>query len=94
MLKNALADYSSLHPDPPDACHFMPPALRANLLADYEEGNRRVAREFLGRETLFAGPPPDPNAPWIAPKSLTTQRAVEIAEFMLDAIFNRLAKEK
>ncbi|HWR98367.1 MAG TPA: hypothetical protein VN317_08085 [Candidatus Methanoperedens sp.] len=45
---------------------YLSPAQRVELLGRVEEGNRRIAREYLGREDgrLFLEPWPDPAAPW------------------------------
>jgi hypothetical protein len=37
---------------------FLSPAERRNFLAEYEEGNRKIARSFFGRDALFSEPPP------------------------------------
>lgn len=94
IFKNVLAQNSSDRPDPPDAEHFCPPALRAGLVAEYDRGNREIARELLGTECLFTSPPPDPSASWTAPSELSSKKAIEIAEFLANGIYGRLAKEK
>lgn len=42
---------------------LMPPKQRAAVMADYEAGNRAVARRYFGREELFFDPLPGADAP-------------------------------
>ena len=46
---------------------MMDPALRREVMADYEEGNARLARRRFGRDALFAEPLPGGDVPHGAP---------------------------
>ena len=52
LFRNAALDCSALKKDP-DGCRYFSGEERAAFCARYEEGNRRIAREYLGREELF-----------------------------------------
>lgn len=94
LFKNVLAEYSRRHRDSPERMYFTSPTMRADLAAEYESGNREIALEYLGRDELFTSPLPDASAPWIEPSELSSSKAIEIAEFLANGIYGRLAKEK
>lgn len=95
LFKAVLAEYSAGNRDAADARHFLSPAIRAALVAEHAEGNRRIAAQYLNRAggALFDAPLPGADDPWQPHKKLTPQKAVEIAEFLANGIHGRLAKE-
>ena len=42
---------------------YLPPAARAEVMAEYARGNRAVARRYFGRDQLFLDPIPSAEAP-------------------------------
>jgi hypothetical protein len=72
--KGILEPYSLLSPK--DRNHF---------IREYEPGNQKVAREYLGREDgiLFFEPLPDPDEPWKPYEGLTVEKVVPVLTWMI-----------
>lgn len=86
-----LREFAVKNPDPVEWRRFWPPAERRALVEHFAESNARVAREFRGREdgTLFHGDLPSEVEPWQQYPGLTTEKAVEIAAFLANSLFDR-----
>lgn len=91
VYANILRDYSAKHPDPPEWKRVWPAAERRALIERFADSNARVARDYCGREDgiLFHGNLPSDDEPWEPYPGLTATKAVEIAEFLADSLFDR-----
>ena len=63
---------------------------RVEVMSEYEASNRLVANRYLGRETLFRDPLPDPDAP-LAGHTLPEASADLISQFV-NPVFFTLAR--
>lgn len=73
--------------------HFLSPSLRRKVLEQYEESNRRVAQDYLGRKDgrLYYDPWPDPDEAWEPYPGLTHEALVPI---VTELIFNQAQREQ
>ena len=73
--------------------HLLSPSMRRNLLEQYEESNRQVAQNYLGRKDggLFYHPWPDPDEAWEPYPGLTPEALVPI---VTELIFNQAQREQ
>lgn len=73
--------------------HLLSPSMRRSVLEQYEESNRRVAQDYLGRENggLFYDPWPDPDEAWESYGGLTPEALVPI---LTELIFNQAQREQ
>jgi hypothetical protein len=64
---------------------FFSPQDRYDIISKYEEDNRIIAREFLGREDgiLFYEPLPDTNEPWEPYKGLPVETVAHAFSYLL-----------
>lgn len=73
--------------------HLLSPSMRRTILEQYEESNRRVAQDYLGREDgdLFDDPWPDLDEAWEPYRGLSPEALVPIAT---ELIFNQAQREQ
>ncbi len=86
-----LSNYTRQHPDPQEWNRVWPPSQRRAVAEGFADSNARVAREYCGREDgiLFHENLPSDDEPWEEYPGLTATKAVEIAEFLADSLFDR-----
>lgn len=96
IYANILREYSAKNPDPPEWKRVWPAAERRALIERFADSNARVAREYCGREdgVLFRGALPSDDEPWEEYPGLTATKAVEIAEFLADSLFDRAEADR
>jgi hypothetical protein len=65
--------------------HLLSPQHRRDIIAQYEESNAKVAREYLGRTDgrLFYAPLPDLDEPWTPYEGLTVEKIVPVLTQMM-----------
>ncbi len=89
MLVNLLS--SEYKKKPFESYNILSPSERIELLQEYEESNRKVAREYLNRDDgrLFYEPWPDVNDPWVPYDGLTIERLVPIITTLVYSLHQR-----
>ncbi|RPI36861.1 MAG: hypothetical protein EHM53_11755, partial [Methanoregulaceae archaeon] len=72
--------------------HVLSPSMRREILEQYEESNRRVAQDYLGRGgSPFYDPWPDPDEAWEPYRGLTPEALVPI---VTELIYNQAQREQ
>lgn len=72
---------------------LMDHATRTRIMADYAEGNARLARRHLGQDALFLEPMPAPDRP-IAERSLPADSYAVIEQFMAPFVLDLIRQHK
>lgn len=88
-LFGILQNYSSLNPDLPEHSSMLSPQQRAYINSRVAAGNKEIAQTYLGRDQLFTANR-DADDPWQPHPGLSAQKAVEIAEYLSDRLFQAL----
>jgi hypothetical protein len=82
-FKELLLEYSSAQPPMGEPQDLLPPAIRREIVDNYDQRNRDIARTFLGRADggLFLEPLPGLDEPW-AEKPLSAAQAAAISSHL------------
>lgn len=75
------ADWHVRRQSGPQSPHYMDPATRALVLAEYADANATLARRHFGRDQLFLEPLPPADAP-LAPQQLPDDSALLMEAFV------------
>jgi hypothetical protein len=82
LVLRAAVRYGPRVSGPAGIAAWLSPSQRQMLLARHSAGNARIAREYLGRDQLFAEPPPE-DAGWTAYPGLSSSRLREITRLIV-----------